>query len=68
MIIYVCVSFRCTKTRNNAGYTHAQTENDPHPPGVFRTNGAVSQNADFARAFRCPAGSAMNPLRKCDVW
>ena len=27
--------------RANGGYTHMQTDSDPHPPGPFRTNGAV---------------------------
>jgi predicted metalloendopeptidase len=44
----------CSKVRPSAGALHVKS--DRHSPGLFRANGVVSQNPDFARLFRCPAG------------
>ncbi|RHY41344.1 hypothetical protein DYB30_009380 [Aphanomyces astaci] len=41
---------------------------DPHPPGRFRVTGALQNNADFARVFKCPADSYFNPSNKCLLW
>ncbi|EDV94672.1 neprilysin-1 [Drosophila grimshawi] len=34
----------------------------------LRVNGPLSNMFDFAREFRCPAGSAMNPAVKCSIY
>ncbi|BFZ23132.1 hypothetical protein BsWGS_26171 [Bradybaena similaris] len=39
-----------------------------HSPAPFRAIGAVQNSPDFAKAFKCPVGSYMNPQRKCSVW
>ncbi|XP_023298446.2 membrane metallo-endopeptidase-like 1 [Lucilia cuprina] len=40
-----------------------------HTIDKYRVLGAVSNNADFAKAYNCPVGSKMNPSSdKCQVW
>ncbi|GBL55466.1 Endothelin-converting enzyme 2 [Araneus ventricosus] len=47
---------------------HLQVLNDPHSPAKYRVMGTLSNSVDFAREFKCPAKSAMNPATKCEVW
>eukprot|EP00939_MAST-03C_sp_MAST-3C-sp1_P004284 g4284.t1 len=56
----------CSLYRDDA--LEAQLLTDPHSPGRFRIAGALQNNGDFARSFRCPEGSPMNPIDKCVVW
>ncbi|CAD6235836.1 GSCOCG00008006001-RA-CDS [Cotesia congregata] len=39
-----------------------------HSPGPFRVLGPLSNSQDFAKAYKCPPGSPMNPTHKCSVW
>lgn len=40
-----------------------------HVIDKYRVLGALSNNADFAKAYNCPVGSKMNPtLTKCELW
>jgi membrane metallo-endopeptidase-like protein 1 len=41
---------------------------DPHSPMRYRVNGVVVNQPEFGRAFHCPLGSKMNPVKKCSVW
>ena len=45
-----------------------QVMTDPHSPDVYRVNGPFSNLPQFARDWNCPAGSPMNPTKKCSVW
>ncbi|XP_043243436.1 endothelin-converting enzyme homolog [Amphibalanus amphitrite] len=42
--------------------------NDGHAPARYRVIGTLSNSEDFAREYRCPLGSNMNPNSKCQVW
>ncbi|HEY4183041.1 MAG TPA: M13 family metallopeptidase [Kofleriaceae bacterium] len=41
---------------------------DPHSPPKWRVNGALQATPDFAKTFRCKAGSKMAPVKACVVW
>jgi putative endopeptidase len=41
---------------------------DPHSPGRFRTNGALQNNSDFAKAFGCGVGRKMVSAKACRAW
>ncbi|ETV85505.1 hypothetical protein H257_03227 [Aphanomyces astaci] len=54
-----------------AKYTDAYLEvllADPHPPNRFRVTGALQNDAEFARVFKCPIDSNLNPSKKCLLW
>ncbi|KAF9933256.1 hypothetical protein FBU30_006024 [Linnemannia zychae] len=41
---------------------------NPHSPAKWRINGVAQNSPDFAKAFKCKAGTPMNPRKKCEVW
>ncbi|XP_071559549.1 neprilysin-like isoform X2 [Temnothorax nylanderi] len=45
-----------------------KAQHDPHSLGRLRVIGSVSNSQDFAEAYNCPIGSAMNPAKKCHIW
>lgn len=45
-----------------------QLEKDPHAPSMHRVLGPLSNMDEFAHVFKCPLGSKMNPVHKCEVW
>jgi putative endopeptidase len=56
----------CAKSRDEE--TRRLANVDPHSPPKFRVNGPLSNLPAFAGAFRCEAGTPMNPANKCEVW
>lgn len=56
-----CSVERPAKMKNNV-------ETDVHSLNRFRVLGPLSNMLEFATAWHCPAGSLMNPLKKCAVW
>lgn len=56
----VCGKYRDQHLKNliNWGYS----------PSKFRILGSLSNNPKFAKDFKCPLGSKMNPRKKCNVW
>ena len=56
----------CAKFRD--GFLKKMISVGAHPPDGFRINGPLSNNEAFAKDFKCPRGSAMNPKKKCVVW
>ncbi|OQR93665.1 endothelin-converting enzyme 1, metalloprotease family M13 [Achlya hypogyna] len=56
----------CTKQTDASAKLALST--DPHAPGKWRVNGAVSNADAFAAAFHCPVGAPMHPAAKCAVW
>ena len=56
----------CTNYRPEAARTQALT--NPHSTTQWRVNGSVSDNPDFASAFKCARRSPMAPANRCTVW
>jgi putative endopeptidase len=56
----------CTNMREEMLRMLAQV--DPHAPGRYRVNGPLGNLPEFAKAFSCPAGSAMVRADHCEVW
>eukprot|EP00092_Neocalanus_flemingeri_P081366 GFUD01101616.1.p1 GENE.GFUD01101616.1~~GFUD01101616.1.p1 ORF type:complete len:767 (-),score=189.44 GFUD01101616.1:111-2411(-) len=56
----------CSKYRDKSLEKRIKT--GAHSPGMFRVLGPFSNSEEFANDFKCPAGSQMNPVKKCKVW
>ena len=41
-------------------------EKDGYSPGGLRTNGMLMFSNEFAKDFKCPKNSPMNPIEKCN--
>ncbi|XP_071826539.1 endothelin-converting enzyme 1-like isoform X2 [Apostichopus japonicus] len=49
-------------------HAHLSVLSDQHAPDKYRVVGSISNSVEFAEAFSCPTGSAMNPRHKCKIW
>jgi putative endopeptidase len=56
----------CANYREEVSRSRVRT--DPHAPARFRVNGVVTNMPEFAAAFGCPAGAAMAPKDRCEIW
>jgi endothelin-converting enzyme/putative endopeptidase len=56
----------CENSRPEA--TRLRVQTNPHSPGRFRTNGAVSNLPEFAKAFSCKPDAPMVRANACHVW
>lgn len=56
----------CAKSSD--AYKRMAVKVDPHSPPRFRVNGSLANTPEFARAFKCPKGTPMNPRHTCQVW
>jgi putative endopeptidase len=56
----------CTNARPEQLRTQALT--NPHSTSQWRVNGPVTDNPDFAKAFKCEAGAPLVPAQRCQVW
>lgn len=45
-----------------------QAHSNPHSPPMWRVNGVIVNQPGFGPAFRCAAGTPMNPGKPCSVW
>ncbi|KAI9002782.1 hypothetical protein BC832DRAFT_560809 [Gaertneriomyces semiglobifer] len=56
----------CSNMRPELALRRVRT--DPHSPNRYRVIGSVSNSQEFAKAYKCPVGSKMNPKDKCLIW
>ncbi|KAK7601863.1 hypothetical protein V9T40_009304 [Parthenolecanium corni] len=42
--------------------------NDPHCPHRIRVTQTLSNSPEFAKTFKCPENTLMNPEKKCIIW
>jgi putative endopeptidase len=49
-------------------YARLMANTNPHPLGRFRSNGPLSNMAEFAKAFGCKHGDAMVREQACKIW
>jgi putative endopeptidase len=56
----------CENARPEA--TRLRVQTNPHSPGRFRTNGAISNVPEFAKAFSCKPDAPMVRANACRVW
>jgi predicted metalloendopeptidase len=56
----------CDKVTPEALETQART--NPHSPAMWRVNGVIVNQPGFGPAFKCAAGTPMNPAKQCSVW
>lgn len=56
----------CSVTRPE--YEKIESLTSDHTPHKYRVIGAFSNTKSFSRDFDCSVGSAMNPIKQCEIW
>ena len=56
----------CDKATPEVLETRAHS--NPHSPPMWRVNGVIVNQPGFGPAFKCAAGTPMNPGKQCAVW
>lgn len=56
----------CQKAREE--FMKQRLLTDVHAPPKFRVIGTLSNSKEFSDAFKCPVGSTMNPVTKCELF
>ena len=56
----------CEKVNPEQAETNARS--NPHSPPKWRVNGVIVNQPAFGTAFKCAAGTPMNPGKQCGVW
>jgi len=61
---------RVWATNMRAEAAIARLRSDPHSPARWRVDGTLRNVPEFAKVFKCPSGSPMNPRRedRCLLW
>jgi len=57
----------CFKYKTVDGWK-VHVKNDNHSPFSIRTRGMFSGMPEFAEDWNCPAGSQMNPAKRCIIY
>lgn len=48
--------------------THQKLIKNIYAPNNFRLNVPLMNIPEFSEAFKCPIGSPMNPMKKCQLF
>ncbi|XP_039303855.1 endothelin-converting enzyme 1 [Solenopsis invicta] len=65
-LFFLSFAYLSCEAQSNSALEMAKA--DSHSIERLRVIGSVSNSQDFAKAYNCPVGSAMNPERKCNIW
>jgi predicted metalloendopeptidase len=58
----------CTLSRPGVAAYYSSRSWWNYAPERYRAIGPLVNRPEFAQAFNCATGSAMNPVKKCTVW
>ncbi|XP_051175091.1 neprilysin-like [Leptopilina boulardi] len=62
------LSFAKLWCRNTTPEYEKLRQHDSHSEGRYRVISSIQNSEGFAKAFKCPINSPMNPEKKCTIW